>query len=89
MTSRDRIVLIVVTALGGLAVLDLLIIGMVAFFEVKSSDVLIGGLVSTLGGTVGALGSLLVSTRGSDGAESVPVVVTNTTDTPVPTKEKK
>lgn len=61
-TAHDNIVRMVVWFLGSEAILCLALLGALALLERDASDILLGGLLATLGNATGSLGSLLVQT---------------------------
>lgn len=78
---HDRLVLVVVGGLLLLALTALGILGTLALRGIDAPDLLLGALVTTLGGTVGALTAVLTQT----GRATQDVHVTNTPAQPVPT----
>lgn len=81
---HDVLVLLVVGSLFALSVGSLTILGLLALRGINAPDLLVGALVTLLGTTTGALGSVLTQTGRSRTPEQVEV--TNSADQPVPTE---
>ncbi len=77
---HDVIVLVVVCGMLWLAVMTVGILGALALRADVPSDLLLGALISTASGTIGAVGAVLTQTgRGK-------VEVSNTAAEPIPTR---